>query len=174
MMDLTRRNFIKAALAASAAAAAGITPTKAEAQATTGTVVDKWVKGVCRMCGTGCSVYVGVKDGKMVAMKGNVDSKTNTKGFLCVKGMNIFKVAYHPDRLTTPLIRDEKGKLQPATWDEALTLIEKKIKDYHKRFGYDSVAYYGSGQCTTEESYTFNKLWKGGFGSNMVDGKPRL
>lgn len=172
-MNLTRRNFIKATLAASAAAAAGITPTNAEAQAK-GTPVDKWVKGVCRMCGTGCSVYIGVKDGKMVAMKGNVDSKTNTKGFLCVKGMNIFKVAYHPDRLTTPLIRDKNGKLQPATWDEALTLIETKFKEFHKKYGYDSVAYYGSGQCTTEESYTFNKLWKGGFGSNMVDGNPRL
>lgn len=172
--DLTRRNFIKAALAAGAAAAAGITPEKAEAKETTGTAVDKWVKGVCRMCGTGCSVYVGVKDGKMVAMKGNVDSKTNTKGFLCVKGMNIFRVAYHPDRLTTPLIRNAEGKLQPASWEEALSLIEKKFKEYHKKFGYDSVAYYGSGQCTTEESYTFNKLWKGGFGSNMVDGNPRL
>ena len=94
MMDLTRRNFIKATLAAGAAAAAGITPTNAEAQEAKGTVVDKWVKGVCRMCGTGCSVYVGVKDGKMVAMKGNVDSKTNTKGFLCVKGMNIFTRKY--------------------------------------------------------------------------------
>lgn len=174
-MDISRRSFIKSSLAASAAIAAGISlkPEDAAAQ-TAPQPVDKWVKGVCRMCGTGCSVYVGVKDGKLVGMKGNMDSKTNTNGLLCVKGINIWKVAHHPDRLTTPLIRDAKGKLQPASWDQALNLIEKKFKEYHKKFGYDSVAYYGSGQCTTEESYTFNKLWKGGFGSNMVDGNPRL
>ena len=119
-MDISRRNLIKTSLAASAAAAAGITlgckkkeavqePVKQAPVETNKIVstqeVDKWVKGVCRMCGTGCSIYVGVKNGKMVAIKGNVDSKTNTKGFLCIKGMNIWKVAYHPDRLTTPLIR---------------------------------------------------------------------
>lgn len=187
-MELTRRNLIKSALASSAAAAIGISigckrkdNTSKEApvvdnnqKQNTGTQeIDKWVKGVCRMCGTGCSIYIGIKDNKMVAIKGNVDSKTNTKGFLCIKGMNIWKVAYHPDRLTTPLIR-KNGKLEPASWEEALTLIEKKFKHFHSKFGYDSVAYYGSGQCTTEESYTFNKIWKGGFGSNMVDGNPRL
>lgn len=176
-MDLSRRNFIKSSLAASAAVAAGMTVTlKSEEAAAQGAQqpVDKWVKGVCRMCGTGCSLYVGVKGGKLVAIKGNASSLTNTNGLLCLKGMNIWKVAHHPDRLTTPLIRDSKGKLQKATWDEALGLIEKKFKEYHKKYGYDSVAYYGSGQCTTEESYTFNKIWKGGFGSNMVDGNPRL
>lgn len=189
-MDISRRSLIKTSLAASAAIAAGISvgckkkeqsaaPAAADTGKSGGTLslnnqeVDKWVKGVCRMCGTGCSLYVGVKGGKMVAIKGNVDSKTNTKGFLCIKGMNIWKVAYHPDRLTTPLIR-KNGKLEPASWEEALSLIEKKFKEYHKNFGYDSIAYYGSGQCTTEESYTFNKLWKGGFGSNMADGNPRL
>ena len=102
-MDISRRNLIKTSLAASAAAAAGITlgckkkeavqePVKQAPVETNKIVstqeVDKWVKGVCRMCGTGCSIYVGVKNGKMVAIKGNVDSKTNTKGFLCIKGMN--------------------------------------------------------------------------------------
>ena len=106
-MDISRRNLIKTSLAASAAAAAGITlgckkkeavqePVKQAPVETNKIVstqeVDKWVKGVCRMCGTGCSIYVGVKNGKMVAIKGNVDSKTNTKGFLCIKGMNIWKV----------------------------------------------------------------------------------
>jgi len=172
-MDISRRSFIKASLATSATLAAGLT-IKPNAVAQQGAVVDKWVKGVCRLCGTGCSIYTGVKGGKLVALKGNVNSLTNTRGFLCVKGINIWKIAHHPDRLTEPLIRDKKGILRPASWDQALTLIEKKFKQYHKKYGYDSVAYYGSGQCTTEESYTFNKLWKGGFGSNMVDGNPRL
>ena len=173
-MEMSRRNFIKSTLAASAAVAAGISTSSNAVAQSQEVVIERWVKGVCRLCGTGCSVYVGVKGGRLVAMKGNVESMTNTRGYLCVKGMNIWKVAHHPDRLTRPLIRDGKGVLRPASWDQALTLIEKKFKQFHKKYGYDSVAYYGSGQCTTEESYTFNKLWKGGFGSNMVDGNPRL
>jgi nitrate reductase NapA len=61
-----------------------------------------------------------------------------------------------------------------VSWDEALNRVCDKFKELHQKFGKDSVAYYGSGQCMTEESYTFNKLWKGGFKSNMVEGNPRL
>ena len=63
--------------------------------------------------------------------------------------MNIWKVAYHPDRLTTPLIR-KNGKLEPASWEEALSLIETKFKEFHKKYGYDSVVLFVStGACLT-------------------------
>jgi nitrate reductase NapA len=172
-MKLSRRDILKTGIAAGACAALGF-PNKAGAQsAVKGSDVDRWVKGVCRFCGTGCGVFVGVKNGRVIAIKGNPDAKTNF-GFLCVKGSMIPKFIYNPDRLTHPLIRNKDGVLERATWDKALTLITDKMKDYHTRFGKDSVAYYGSGQCTTEESYTFNKLWKGGFASNQVEGNPRL
>ena len=173
-MSITRRNMLKASLAAAAATALGIkiAPQKAMAQ-TVAIDVDKWVKGVCRFCGTGCGVYIGVKNGKVTAMKGNPDAKTNF-GYLCVKGSMIHKFINHPDRLTTPMIRNSNGKLEAATWEKALTYVTDKFKYFQTKYGKDSVGYYGSGQCTTEESYTFNKLWKGGFGSNMVEGNPRL
>ncbi|WP_022851436.1 molybdopterin oxidoreductase family protein [Limisalsivibrio acetivorans] len=171
-MAISRRNFIKLSVAASAAAAAGISfPERAEAAA--GAEVDKWVKGACRFCGTGCGVYVGVKDGKAVAIKGNPDAKTNF-GFLCVKGFLAYKCMYHPDRLKYPMIRQSDGNFKRASWDDALDHVAAKFKELRYKYGKDAVAYYGSGQCTTEESYTFNKLWKGGFQSNMVEGNPRL
>lgn len=167
---ISRRDFIKLSAAAATAAAAGISFTKkAEAKED----VDKWVKGACRFCGTGCGVYVGVKNGKAVAMKGNPEAKTNF-GFLCVKGFLAYKVMEHPDRLKYPMIRQPDGKFKRATWNEALDLVANKFKYFHQKYGKDSVAYYGSGQALTEETYTFNKLWKGGFRSNMVEGNPRL
>ena len=36
------------------------------------------------------------------------------------------------------------------------------------------MAWYGSGQCLTEESYLANKIFKAGFKTNNVDGNPRL
>ncbi|BAI81275.1 periplasmic nitrate reductase NapA [Deferribacter desulfuricans SSM1] len=169
-MSLSRRDFIKLSIASATAASIGLSLPK---QAESKEIVDKWVKGTCRFCGTGCGVYVGVKDGKVVAIKGNPDAKTNF-GFLCIKGFLAYKCMYHPDRLKYPMIRQKNGRFKKVSWDEALDYVVKKFKYYHKKYGKDSVAYYGSGQCTTEESYTFNKLWKGGFRSNMVEGNPRL
>lgn len=169
-MNISRRQFIKASAAAATAAAIGVSvPKRSYAEGD----VDKWVKGACRFCGTGCGVYIGVKNGKVVSIKGNPKAKTNF-GFLCVKGFLAYKVMNHPDRLKYPMIRQADGKFKRASWDEALDYVASKFKYFHEKYGKDAVAYYGSGQCLTEESYTFNKLWKGGFGSNMVEGNPRL
>ncbi|ADD66892.1 molybdopterin oxidoreductase [Denitrovibrio acetiphilus DSM 12809] len=171
-MSISRRTFLKASVATAAAASVGIAMPK-NAEAARGADVDKWVKGACRFCGTGCGVYIGVKDGKVVAIKGNPDAQTNF-GFLCVKGFLAYKCMYHPDRLTEPMIRQSNGKFKKVSWDKALDTVADKFKELHKKYGKDAVAYYGSGQAMTEESYTFNKLFKGGFGSNMVEGNPRL
>jgi len=168
---LTRRDFIKLSAAAATAAAAGISLSpKADAKDAD---VDTWVKGACRFCGTGCGIYIGVKNGKAVAIKGNPKAKTNF-GYLCVKGALAYKVMYHPDRLKYPMIRQSDGKFKRVSWNEALDYVANKFKYFHQKYGKDSVAYYGSGQALTEETYTFNKLWKGGFRSNMVEGNPRL
>lgn len=172
-MSISRRNFLKLSVATAAAASVGIPMGTKKAEAAQMDTVDKWVKGACRFCGTGCGVYVGVKGDKVVAIKGNPDAQTNF-GFLCVKGFLAYKCMYHPDRVTDPMIRQADGKFKKASWDEALDHVADKFKYFHDKYGKDSVAYYGSGQALTEESYTFNKLWKAGFGSNMVEGNPRL
>ncbi|MCP4221458.1 MAG: molybdopterin-dependent oxidoreductase [bacterium] len=170
-MTVSRRDFIRLSVAAGAATAVGIAfpgALKGDSSA----LVDKWVKGLCRFCGTGCGVYMGIKDGKAVAIKGNPEAKTNY-GYLCVKGFLGYKSMYHKDRIKYPMIR-KGGKFKKVSWDKALDYVADKFKSLQKKYGSDAVAYYGSGQCTTEESYTFNKLWKGGFRSNMVEGNPRL
>jgi nitrate reductase NapA len=164
--------MIKLSAAAFAAGALNISfPRSAEAGDKV--VVDKWIKGTCRFCGTGCGVYVGVRGGKIVGVRGNPKAATNF-GFLCVKGFKGFLSMYHPDRLKYPMIRQADGKFKKVSWDDALDTVAGRFKELQSKHGKDAVAYYGSGQCMTEESYTFNKLWKGGFRSNMVEGNPRL
>jgi nitrate reductase NapA len=171
-MNMTRREMIKLSAAAFAASALNI-PFAGVAGAADDIVVDKWIKGTCRFCGTGCGVYVGVRAGKVAGVRGNPKAATNF-GFLCVKGFKGYMSMYHPDRLKYPMIRQEDGKFKRVSWDAALNTVAKKFKELQQKHGKDAVAYYGSGQCMTEESYTFNKLWKGGFRSNMVEGNPRL
>lgn len=172
-MAMTRREMIKMSAAAFAASAVGIPFAGSLRAGPEDVLVDKWIKGACRFCGTGCGIFLGVRDGQLVGIRGNPKAPTNY-GFLCVKGFKGFLSMYHPDRLKFPMIRQPDGKFEKVSWDEALDTIAGKFNQLIEDYGKNAVAYYGSGQAMTEESYTFNKLWKGGLRSNMVEGNPRL
>ena len=71
-MKLTRRDFIKSNAIAAAATTAGVTlPLAKTALAADSQEGIRWDKAACRYCGTGCSVLMGVKDGKVVASQGD-------------------------------------------------------------------------------------------------------
>lgn len=133
---------------------------------------DHWVYSTCGYCSVGCGLYIGVKDGKAVAVQGNPDYPVN-EGHLCVKGLYEWKVIHHPQRATTPLIRKD-GQMVPATWDEALGLLVTKIKENTTRLGPTSVGVYHTGQFLMEEYYVLGKLTKGVLGTPNVDSNTRL
>ncbi len=167
-MKLSRREILKAAAASSAVmAVSGPLSMVKDAQAAN--EPDEWVKSVCRFCGTGCGVMVGIKDGKCVTVKG--DPNNHNAGFLCLKGALMPPIVYSKERVTRPYIR-KSGKLEPASWDEAMSLVEKKFKVAVKEGGPGAIGYYGSGQALTEETYLASKIFKAGLGSNNVEGNP--
>ncbi|MET0339512.1 MAG: nitrate reductase [Polyangiales bacterium] len=130
-----------------------------------------WHKSVCRYCGTGCGVQIGMREGKVAEVRGDEDA--HNRGKLCIKGSLLPALTVAPGRLTQPRIRKD-GKWENASWDEALDLVAARFKAAISEHGPDAVAFYGSGQLFTEESYTANKLFKAGLGTNNVDGNPRL
>jgi len=133
--------------------------------------VDAWHKGVCRFCGTGCGMMIGVTEGRVVDVKG--DEYAHNRGRLCIKGLMNREILYGEGRALYPMIR-KNGKLERATWDEAMDLVATRFREAIDEYGPDSVAFYGSGQLYTQESYTANKLFKAGIGTNNLDGNPRL
>ncbi len=171
MIDANRREFVQLLGVSAVAAAAGCNGS-APGDVDLNVESLAWHKSVCRFCGTGCGVRLGVDQGRIVALRGDSDHPT-TKGLVCAKALFLPKIVHSPDRLTVPLIR-KKGKLVEATWDEAMELIADRFAEDIKNHGPDSVAYYGSGQCLSEESYLANRLFKGGIGTNNVEGNPRL
>ena len=166
-MKVTRRDFLRTSAAASALAALG-SPCRALAEAT-GPVT--WTKSVCRYCGTGCGLYVGVKNGKVTAVQGDGDN--HNAGFLCLKGLLLPEIMAAPDRHLHPLVR-RNGKLVRVSWEEAMGLVASRFKEAAEKLGPDAVGFYGSGQALTEESYVANKLFRAGLRTNNVDGNPRL
>ncbi len=126
-----------------------------------------WNKAPCRFCGTGCHVQVGVQEGHVVGIAGDLNADVN-KGLLCVKGYHVGKILYGKDRLTQPLLRNGDS-YKTVSWDEAIDIVAKRILAAPDRFGF-----YGSGQWTIGEGCAANKFMKAGLGSNHIDGNPRL
>lgn len=168
---LNRRDFVKfagggVAVGAMALSGWGIT----ELIVDEGPVAS-WHKSVCRYCGTGCGVMVGKRDGNVVRIRGDVEA--HNKGVICVKGSKLAELTKLPNRLSQPKIK-KNGRFVEVSWEEAMQLMTEKFQSSIEENGPDSVAFYGSGQLYIEESYTANKLFKAGFGTNNVDGNPRL
>jgi len=187
-MTMNRRDFLKTQAVAAAAATAGI-PFAAEAAKGGSSTDIRWDKAACRFCGTGCSVLVGVQNGRIVATQGDPDAPVN-RGLNCIKGYFLSKIQYGADRLTKPLLRmkngkyDKDGEFQPISWKQAFDIMEVKWKealaaDMKANAGKpvtemtSSIGMFGSGQWTIFEGYAASKLWKAGFRSNNLDPNAR-
>jgi predicted molibdopterin-dependent oxidoreductase YjgC len=127
------------------------------------------VKTTCPYCGVGCQMYIGVKDGQMVGVRGDRDNNVNT-GRLCIKGrFGATEFVQHPDRLSNPLVR-RNGEFQETTWDEALDEVAGSLKKYQP----DEVAVISSAKCTNEENYLLQKLSRAVIGTHNIDHCARL
>ncbi|WP_417428919.1 nitrate reductase catalytic subunit NapA [Kiloniella sp.] len=179
-MKLSRRDYIKANAVAVAAGVAGMTAPSAASNLLTESskTALTWSKAPCRFCGTGCSVMVGTKEGKVVATHGDVKAEVN-RGLNCVKGYFLSKIMYGKDRLKTPLLRMKDGKYHkegeftPVSWDVAFDTMADKFKSAIKEKGPTSVGMFGSGQWTVWEGYAASKLMKAGFATNNIDPNAR-
>lgn len=129
----------------------------------------------CCYCGTGCGIIASKDKKGLVTVEGNQEHPVN-KGMLCSKGMNLhYTVNDRSDRLLFPQMRYNKNlPLRRVTWDDALNRTAAVFKTFIEKYGPDSVAFYVSGQCLTEEYYVINKLIKGFIGSNNIDTNSRL
>jgi predicted molibdopterin-dependent oxidoreductase YjgC len=114
-------------------------------------------------------MYLGTREGNIVSVRGDRDNPAS-QGRLCVKGRyGINEFVHHQERLTTPLIR-RNGEFSPATWDEALDLVGKRLADYKG----DEIAVISSAKCTNEDNYVIQKLTRAVLGTNNLDHCARL
>ncbi|MBO9620370.1 MAG: molybdopterin-dependent oxidoreductase, partial [Niabella sp.] len=129
----------------------------------------------CCYCGVGCGIVAHKDQLGRLHVEGDKEYPVN-KGMLCSKGMNLhYTVNDYSDRLQYPEMR--YGRNQPrqrVSWDTALERTAAVFKTFIDKYGPDSVAFYASGQCLTEEYYVVNKLIKGYIGSNNIDTNSRL
>ena len=133
---------------------------------------DAWVQSACVLCSNGCGLDIGVKHGTIVGVRGRGDDHVN-RGRLGPKGLHGWEANHSAERLRSPLIRSS-GTLQPATWDEAMSLIVERTKNVLSQHSASAIGFYTSGQLFLEEYYTLAVIGKAGLGTPHMDGNTRL
>lgn len=129
---------------------------------------------ICPMCAVGCNIFLGVKNNQIRRIVPRQNDQVND-AWICDKGRFTHGFVGHPDRLTAPLIRRD-GRLEPATWDEALQLCARRLGEIVRssEHGPQAVAGLGSTRVTNEANYLFQRFLRTVVGSNSVDHLGRM
>ncbi|MFI1336079.1 molybdopterin oxidoreductase family protein [Streptomyces sp. NPDC020845] len=92
------------------------------------------------------------------------------RGALCGKGRTAPAVLSSQVRLTEPLVRrPDTGRLEPATWEEALDRIAEGLAGAAQTYGRDTVGVFGGGGLTNEKAYALGKFARVVLGTSQID-----
>ena len=97
-------------------------------------------KTFCSICERTCGMQVAVSGNKVTRVEG-LEEHLKSKGDLCVKGYAALDIMYAPDRLRSPL-KKENGTWKQLGWDEALDLLATKLDGVKERYGASSLCVY--------------------------------
>ena len=121
----------------------------------------------CTHCSNGCKTTLSVRNNEILRANNRDHSGVNGE-FLCAKGRFGFDYTSHPERIRQPLIR-RNGKLEPATWEDALEEVARRLKQVHDTHGSAAIGVIGSNHSTNEENYLLNRFARVTLGTNNLD-----
>lgn len=133
---------------------------------------ERWVSSTCGYCSVGCGMQLGVREDKVVSVRGNPDHPVNL-GKLCPKGLAEHYAIEAEDRARYPLLRKD-GHLARIAWDEAIDTLVERLQAVQQKYGPEALGIVSTGQLVTEEFYTLGKLVQLGFGTSNYDGNTTL
>src|SRR5215470_13555339 len=122
---------------------------------------------ICEHCASGCRQRTDHRRGVVTRRLAGNDPQVNEE-WNCDKGRWAFTYATEPDRLITPLVRDEDGVLQPASWPEAIGAAAAGLAAARGRAGVLT-----GGRLTQEDAYGYAKFARVALGSNDIDSRAR-
>ena len=151
-----------------------------------GRIPDEWVPTTCGYCSVGCGMFIGVKNGRAVSVRGNPDHPVN-RGSLCPKGLSEHEVIHAATRAHTPLLREpwvggratsaawrRTRRLRPVSWDVAIDALVRRFSEVQAAHGREAVGVISTGQLVTEEFYALGKLVQLGLRTPHYDGNTTL
>ncbi|MFE9464880.1 NADH-quinone oxidoreductase subunit G [Streptomyces virginiae] len=123
---------------------------------------------VCEHCAGGCATRTDHRRGKVLRRLAAEDPEVNEE-WVCDKGRFAFRYAQRPDRLTTPLVRNAAGVLEPASWPEALEAAANGLAAARGRAGVLT-----GGRLTVEDAYAYAKFARVVLDTNDIDFRARV
>jgi NADPH-dependent sulfite reductase flavoprotein alpha-component len=137
------------------------------------------VRTVCSYCGVGCGLVLDIgtgPDGRRTVLKASGDKEHPANfGKLCTKGATTADLLAAPGRLSTALVRPERGEEPvPEAVGVAITETARRLREIVDEHGPDAVSFYVSGQMSLEAQYLANKLAKGFLRTNQIESNSRL
>jgi assimilatory nitrate reductase catalytic subunit len=127
---------------------------------------------VCGFCSVGCSLDIHLRDGHAINLSPTTEYPVNL-GMACPKGWEALTPLAAPDRATTPLWRDGRGRMQPIGWPAAIATFVDRFRTVLDEHGPESAAFLSTGQIPTEEMALLGALAKFGMGMVHGDGNTR-
>ena len=121
----------------------------------------------CAHCSNGCKTTLSVRNNEILRANNRDHSGFNGE-FLCAKGRFGFDFTSNPDRIRQPLVR-RNGSLEPASWEDALEEVARRLKQAHATHGPSAIGVIGSNHTTNEENYLLNRFARVTLGTNNID-----
>ncbi|HXO50500.1 MAG TPA: NADH-quinone oxidoreductase subunit G, partial [Mycobacterium sp.] len=121
----------------------------------------------CEHCASGCAQRTDHRRGKVLRRLAGDDPQVNEE-WNCDKGRWAFTYTTVGDRITTPLVRDDDGKLRPASWSEALSVAGAGLAAVN-----GSAGVLVGGRATVEDAYAYSKFARIVLGTNDIDFRAR-
>ncbi|MFD9008718.1 molybdopterin oxidoreductase family protein [Streptomyces sp. NPDC059558] len=123
----------------------------------------------CPYCALQCGMRLRPEPGgATVTVEERADFPVN-RGALCGKGRTAPAVLSSRVRLTEPLVRTHAGRLEPATWEEALDAVAEGLARTGRSYGRDAVGVFGGGGLTNEKAYALGKFARVALRTSQID-----
>ena len=126
-----------------------------------------YVGNPCAHCSNGCKTTLSVRNNEILRANNRDHSGINGE-FLCAKGRFGYDFTSNPERIRQPLVR-RNGKLEPASWEDALEEVARRLKQAHATHGPAAIGVIGSNHTTNEENYLLNRFARVTLGTNNLD-----
>jgi NADH-quinone oxidoreductase subunit G len=124
---------------------------------------------VCEHCSSGCALRTDWRRNKVTRRLAGDDAQVNEE-WNCDKGRWAFNYVTQPDRILTPLVRNEDGALVEASWPDALARAATALAEAVDRGG---VGVLPGGRLTEEDAYAYAKFARVALGTNDIDFRAR-
>ena len=126
-----------------------------------------YVGNPCTHCSNGCKTTLSVRNNEILRANNRDHSGINGE-FLCAKGRFGFDFTRHAERIRQPLVR-RNGNLEPASWEDALEEVARRLKQVRDAHGPAAIGVIGSNHATNEEHYLLSRFARVTLGTNNLD-----